>query len=257
MSLDLIKFIFAFLVGISIGSFLNVCILRWPADLSIVTPASHCPSCKTSLPWYTNIPLVSYLFLRGKCKFCQTRISPRYFFVELLTGLLFVMAVWHHSEWIFWPFDAYFLSALVITTFIDLDHWIIPDKITLPGIVIGLGSAFLLPGAEPLFHLIGAVFGGCSLLFVGWVYTKISGKDGIGGGDIKFLAMAGAFLGFPAVLIVLILSSVLGSVLGIILILAYGKGAKTAIPFGPFLAAASLITFLFGAPIWKWYFHIA
>jgi leader peptidase (prepilin peptidase)/N-methyltransferase len=156
-------------------------------------------------------------------------------------------------NWHVWPFEAYLLCSLVITVFVDLDHWIIPDKITLPGIAIGFLSSFVIPGFSWIDSLLGIIFGGGSLLFVGWAYALLTKKEGIGGGDIKYLAMAGAFLGLQDVVLILLLSSVVGSCLGLVFILTRGGNGKTAIPFGPFLAAATLIVFLFGDSIWQWY----
>lgn len=247
---------FAFAVGSCVGSFLNVCIYRMPLDLSIVAPRSFCPGCRNTIAWYYNIPLLGFLLAKAKCSQCGVKISWRYPFVELLGAIIFTGIVWREPNWWAWPFEAYLLCALVVTTFVDLDHWIIPDKITLPGIVIGFISSFFVERLTWMNSLLGILFGGGSLLFVGWLYSLLAKKDGIGGGDIKYLAMAGAFLGLPATLMILILSSVVGSIFGLIL-LVLGRGhGKTAIPFGPFLAIATLIVFLFGDPLWQWYFSL-
>lgn len=227
-----------------------------PLDLSVIAPRSFCPTCNKPIPWTRNIPLLSYFLLRGACPDCKSKISWRYPFVELLGGIIFTSIVLFEPHWQAWPFEAFLFSALVITTFVDLDHWIIPDLITLPGIVIGFISSFCVPNFHWVDSLLGIVFGGGSLLLVGWVYAMLTKKEGIGGGDVKYLAMAGAFMGIQSTVMILVLSSMLGSVLGIgLLALRRGDG-KTAIPFGPFLAAATLIVFLFGEPIWKWYFSL-
>lgn len=244
----------AFMMGASIGSFLNVCIYRMPLDLSVVAPRSYCPCCKSPIPWYRNIPIFSYLALRGKCATCKASISWRYPFIEILTGLLFVLIVARDLRWLVWPFHAYLMGALVVTTFVDLDHWIIPDKVTLPGIVIGFLGNLIILDAGWMGSLFGILFGGGSFIVVGWVYERLAKQEGIGGGDVKYLAMAGAFLGFQAALMILVISSMVGAVAGIALILAKKGGGKTAIPFGPFLTAATLIVFLFGDRIWQWYF---
>jgi len=136
-----------------IGSFLNVCIARFPENLSVVWPASRCPKCKTAIPWYCNIPVASYLALGGKCKFCKKKIAIRYLIVELLTPVLFTLIIWKASNWHYWVYDAYLMAALIIATFVDLEHWIIPDKVTLVGIPIGLLGALLLPNEVFLDHL--------------------------------------------------------------------------------------------------------
>ena len=176
--------------------------------------------------------------------------------VELLTGCLFLLVVHHSPYWQAWPFYAFLMCALLCSTFIDLEHWIIPDLITLPGIVIGLIGSLVIPGESFLLHFLGALFGGGILLFFAWAYHFFTKKEGLGGGDIKFLAMVGAFLGVQGALSTMILSSVLGSVLGIFLILFRGKGAKSAIPFGPFLALGTFCAFLFGDKFWEWYLQV-
>jgi leader peptidase (prepilin peptidase)/N-methyltransferase len=155
-----------------------------------------------------------------------------------------------------WPFQFFFLGALVACTFIDLDHWILPDKITLPGIVIGLLSSFFVPDHSFFNALMGLLFGGGILYLVAWGYLAATGKDGLGGGDIKFLAMVGAFLGPKGALLTLVFSSFVGSAVGLFLILARGKKGGTAIPFGPFLSGGALLAFFFGAPLWQWYFGL-
>lgn len=248
--------IFAAVVGLCIGSFLNVVILRLPKEKSIVFPGSHCPKCKKPLRWHHNIPVLSFLALRGRCAYCKTKISWRYPLVEIITGALFVIVVNSAVSWIAWPFFAYFMCALVVSTFVDLDHWIIPDAVTLPGTAIGLVGSLVIPEQRFLFHLVGTLVGGGILFVFAWGYERLTKKEGLGGGDIKLLAMVGAFLGVQGAFSTLILSSVAGSVIGIFLILFKGKGGKTAIPFGPFLALGALLAFLFGDAFWEWYFHI-
>lgn len=256
LEIEIAARIFIFLIGLCIGSFLNVVIHRLPLGESIVWPASRCPSCRKAIPWHQNIPVLSFLFLRAKCGQCQAPISWRYPAVEIITALLFSLAAWREPYFPAWPFQFFFLSALVACTFIDLDHWILPDKITLPGIVIGLLSAFVVPGHDILMAVIGCLLGGGILYAVAWGYLALTGKDGLGGGDIKFLAMVGAFLGPKGAFITLILSSLVGSILGLGLIFFRGKKGNTAIPFGPFLAGGSLLAFFFGEPLWQWYFGL-
>lgn len=243
-------------LGLIIGSFLNVCIYRIPEDLSVVHPRSQCVRCKKLIPWYLNIPVFSWLYLRGKCNNCDVKISIRYPLVEILTSILFVTVLFTETHWVALPFFFYFVSSLIIATFVDLDHWIIPDKITLPGIVIGLASSFLIPEHRPLDQFLGIVIGGGSLLAVGYIYLKWKNLEGIGGGDIKFLAMGGAFLGVGNIVLTLVLSSVLGAIVGTIAMLISGKGGKTAIPFGPALSLGLLISYLFGTEIIRWYLDL-
>lgn len=243
-------------VALVIGSFLNVCIGRWPLEQSVVFPGSHCPACKKPVAWFDNIPLVSYLLLRARCRTCGIKIPRRYFVVEFITPLLFLLAVWRHEDFITWPFTLYLMSSLIIATFVDLEHWIIPDLITLPGIVIGFISSFFVPYLDPLSSLAGILVGGGILFLIGYVYLRWKKVDGIGGGDIKFLAMAGAFLGFKAVLVALVLASTLGALVGIFLVWRGGKTAKAAVQFGPFLALGVFVAFLWGDQIAHWYLGI-
>lgn len=238
------------------GSFLNVVIYRMPLNKSIVRPGSCCTNCNKAIRWKHNIPLFGFIFLKGKCANCKKKISFRYPLVELLTALLFLTVLWKEPRIQLWGFQFYFMAALIASTFIDLDHWIIPDKITLTGIVLGFISSFFHQEFMWIQSLLGILFGGGILFLVGWLYQLIAKRDGIGGGDIKFLAFVGAYLGVQGALITLILSSVLGSCLGLFLILIRGKKGATAIPFGPFLSGGALIAFLFGPELWEWYFSI-
>lgn len=243
-----------FVFGAIIGSFLNVCIVRLPEERSIVTPPSHCPACRRDIAWYDNVPLVSYLFLRGRCRACGTRISPRYLAVELLTGALAV-ALWTRLG----PTAAFagyfaFAAALVTITFIDLDHRIIPDVISLPGIVVGLAISFVSPLVTPLDALLGALAGGGVLLAVAFAYQAIRGQEGMGGGDVKLLAMIGAFLGWQSVFVTLMIASLIGSLIGVGLMLYQRADTKLAIPFGPFLACGALVYLFFGDRILAFYF---
>lgn len=245
---------FVFLFGLCWGSFLNVVIHRLPEGESVVKPRSRCPKCRKQISWYQNIPVVSWIALRARCANCGARISWRYPLVELLTALLFLAAALWEPELVAWPFHFFFFAALVACTFIDIDHWILPDKITLPGIVVGLAGSLLIPHFSVLASVAGVLVGGGILYLVAWGYHAYSGNEGLGGGDIKFLAMIGAFLGAKGALATLILSSCLGSVLGIFLIVLRGKKSGTAIQFGPFLALGAVAAFFFGEPLWQWYF---
>lgn len=243
-----------FVFGAMIGSFLNVCIVRLPEERSIVRPRSHCPACGDEIAWYDNVPMLSYLLLRGRCRGCRIRISPLYPTVELLTGALAV-ALWLRLGTTL-AFAGYFAfaAALVTITFIDLDHRIIPDVISLPGIAIGLAVSFVSPLVTPVGALAGALVGGGILLAVAGAYQMIRGQEGMGGGDIKLLAMIGAFLGWQSVFVTLMLASLIGSVIGVGLMLYQRADTRLAIPFGPFLAGGALISLFFGDRILAFYF---
>lgn len=248
----------SFVLGLCIGSFLNVIIYRLPLEKSIVAPRSNCPNCSFLIPWYFNIPIFSYLILRGKCANCKTPISIRYPIVELLTGVGFFLVAYNHENIFYWPFGFFFISALISSSFIDLDHWIIPDKVTYPGMLIGLVSSLFTPQFQFIIpsligSIMGLIFGGGILLLIAWLYHKLSGNEGLGGGDIKLLAMIGAFLGVQGALITLIISSVIGSLLGIFLILLKRRDGKSAIPFGPFLSLGAVGAFFWGPILWHWY----
>jgi leader peptidase (prepilin peptidase)/N-methyltransferase len=202
MTPDLIFPLFALVTGMVVGSFLNVCICRLPRDESVVFPPSHCPQCDYLIRWYDNIPLLSYLLLRGRCRGCGTRISIQYPLVELLNGLLTLALFLRFGPTLAFLVLFLFCSALVVITFIDLEHQIIPDEISLPGIVIGFICSFFLPGHSWLNSLLGILLGGGSLLLVAYAYQWLTGKEGMGGGDIKLLAMMGAFLGWKSILFI-------------------------------------------------------
>lgn len=245
-----------FSLGAIVGSFLNVCIYRIPAGVSIVFPPSRCPACFAPLRWYHNIPILSYLFLRGKCAYCAAHISPRYPFIEMLNGLLFVLVFSRFGfSWISVVFFL-FVSALVVITFIDLDHQIIPDVISLPGIVVGFCSSFLLPWLSWQNSLYGILLGGGSLFAVATLYELLTKKEGMGGGDIKLLAMIGAFMGWKAILPIIFFSSLAGTIVGVPLMLLKGENSRFAIPFGPFLAGASIFYLLWGTTLIRWYLNL-
>lgn len=245
--------IFVFFFGAVVGSFLNVCIYRLPRRESVVFPSSRCTGCGSRIRWYDNIPVISYLVLRGRCRSCAASISLQYPVVELINGLLtfFLFLKFGLSP----TFGILFLfcSASVVITFIDLEHQIIPDVISLPGIIVGFAASFFLPWLGWQASLIGIVAGGGSLLLVAYGYELIAKKEGMGGGDIKLLAMMGAFLGWRAVLFILFASSLIGSIVGITLMLAQKKDSKLAIPFGPFLASGAILYIFFGRQIITWY----
>ena len=246
-------YLMSFVLGSVIGSFLNVCIYRIPAGESIVHPPSRCPACGSGIRWYQNVPVLSYMLLGGKCASCRIRISLRYPLVEALTGVLFVL-VFHHfglqcATLVYWLFAA----ALVTITFIDLDHQIIPDVISLPGIAVGFLCSFAVPWLSWTDSLLGILAGGGSLYLVAVVYELLTRKEGMGGGDIKLLAMIGAFLGWKAILPIIFISSFMGTLVGVPVMLLKKADGKLAIPFGPFLAAAALFYLFWGPAIINWY----
>jgi len=239
-------------LGLLIGSFLNVVICRLPTGASIAFPASHCPKCKTPIHWYDNIPLLGYLMLGGKCRACKVGISIEYPLVELANGILFGLIAWRTGFNAALPVYLALGAALLALTMIDLHHKILPDRITLPGIAIGLlASATLLPSGL-VSALIGTVVGGGLFYLI-----AVLSRGGMGGGDIKLIAMIGAFLGWQAVLLTTLLASVGGSLVGGFLMLTQGKGRKHAVPFGPFLSAAALVCLLWGGEMVDWYLRLA
>ena len=245
---------FVFVLGAIIGSFLNVCIARLPDGRSVVRPPSHCPRCQTYLAWYENIPVLSYLALAGRCRSCRVHISPVYPAVEVLTGALAVALFMRLGPTLAFAGYFAFAAALVVITFIDLDHQIIPDVISLPGIVVGLAFSLVSPLVTPLDAAIGVLVGGGTLLLVAWLYKAWRGQEGMGGGDIKLLAMIGAFLGWQSIFVTLFVGSVIGSIIGVVLMLYEGADTKLAIPFGPFLAGGALVYLFWGDRILAYYF---
>ena len=248
--------IIAAIFGALVGSFLNVVILRLPQEgASVVFPASHCPKCKTPLYWYENIPIISYLFLGGKCRTCKIHISIQYPLVEATMAALsfFLMARFGLT----FSFLGYFLfsAALLIVIVIDLYHQIIPDVISLPGIIIGFLFSFINPDVNWLDSLIGILCGGGILYAIAWGYYLIRKQDGMGGGDIKLLAALGAWLGYQSLLFIIFFSSLTGAIVGIVVLKLQKSGANTRIPFGPFLSVAALIYLFFGTTI-QYYFGL-
>jgi leader peptidase (prepilin peptidase)/N-methyltransferase len=251
-----ILFFIVFLLGSLIGSFLNVCIYRLPRNLSVIFPPSRCPSCNIPIKAYDNIPLLSFLLLGGKCRYCKTKISLRYPLVEALNALMYVLVLWRFGFGWHMPVLFAFCSAMIVITFIDLDFQIIPDTITLPGIPIGvIAASLVLPDPfdrSSILGLSGALIG----LFTGgaiFYAIAVLSRGGMGGGDIKMMAMVGAFMGWKSTLLTTFAGSLLGSCVGIFLMVVKGKGRKTKIPFGPFLAAGTLISLFYGQEILSLY----
>lgn len=212
--------------------------------MSIVSPASHCPGCGHPIRFYDNIPLVSYLILRGRCRACGARISIRYPFVEGLTALMALLLFWKFGLTLKFLAAFIFVSALILITFIDIDHQIIPDIITLPGIPICFCMAIFIMKLPFMEALLGVLVGGGSLYLIAVVYELVTKREGMGGGDIKLLALLGAFLGWKSLLFILLVSSLVGAVVGISVMMVKGGDMKYAVPFGPFLSFAAA-TYLF------------
>ncbi len=254
MSADGLTALFSFLFGLVLGSFLNVCIERLPKGRSVVRPASACPECGSAIRFYDNIPLLSYLVLRGRCRSCGRVISPRYPLVELITGLLSVALIAEYGAGPSFLFYLGFVSVLIVVSFIDLRHQIIPDVLSIPGVLTGLAFS-LTPWGGPAWPeaLVGAVAGGGFLLAVALVFERLTGKEGMGFGDVKLLAMIGAWLGWRALPFVVLISSLAGILIGGGALLLARRGLRVRIPFGPFLALGSLIHFFFGRELLQFY----
>lgn len=245
-----------FILGAIFGSFANVVILRLPKGINIALPASHCYSCKQAIRFYDNIPILSWFILRGKCRNCQAPFSFRYCFVEILTGVLFAAAFLKLGwSWLLLEVLVLFFG-LVVVSFIDLDHFIIPDKISLPGIAIGLLGGVLNPERAFWDALLGMILGGGFLWAIAYVYYLLKKEEGMGGGDIKLLAWIGAILGWKSIPFIILGSSILGSLVGVFLIWKHKGSLKTVIPFGPYIALAAILYLLIGQEIARWYINV-
>ena len=261
---------FVFIFGLLFGSFLNVCIYRLPRDESIAFPPSHCTNCSTPIKFYQNIPVISYLLLGGKCSSCKEPISVIYPVVELFTAVLVTLLFYKYGVTIETFVYVILALSLIVISFIDLEHFIIPNVITLPGIIIGLAYNLLItdwgfllkiiPGLDfgnifyiapripALNSVFGIIIGGGTLLLIAYLYKIIRKREGMGMGDVKLLAMLGAFLGINGVFFIILVSSLVGSVIGITLILIQRGNMKLALPYGPFISFAAVL-FLFTGPI--------
>ncbi len=274
---------FASLMGAFIASFLNVCIWRIPREESVVYPPSHCPNCNAPIRWYQNIPIVSWCCLRGRCANCKKPISVRYAIVELLGGILFLMA---YLQWgmpfflggqpvlglqplaTLWSVPVYWLvfAGLILGAFIDLDHFYLPDRVTIGGMILGVPLSYFVPELQgekvqltALCWSVGGLVSGFGFLwFIGFTFSKILKKDALGFGDVKLIGAVGAFFGPVAVLFTIIVSSFVGGIVGVTMILR-GKarlGGFTAVPFGPFLALGAVVWMFWGPGIVNWYLRL-
>lgn len=260
MPSEMLVKIYIFIMGLIIGSFLNVCIYRLPKNKSIVSPPSHCPNCKKAILWYDNIPLLSYLVLGGKCRFCKVKISPRYFLVEALTGIAALLLFIGFG--LTPKFFAYSVLTfgLIVATFVDFEIQEIPDQISIGGAITGLVVAFAFPSifdtssrlSSLLASFLGAFAGGLSIYLMG-VFGKMAfKKEAMGGGDVKLMAMIGAFLGWREVLVVFFMAPFFGGIAGLILKL---KDGRDIIPYGPYLSLAALVTIFFGNRILNFFLY--
>jgi leader peptidase (prepilin peptidase) / N-methyltransferase len=274
-----VGYIIAGVFGAIIGSFLNVVIHRVPLEESIVFPNSRCPACGAVIAFYDNIPVLSYVALRAKCRSCKEHISFRYPAVELLTAALFVGVAWHDGFSVALPFDLVFASALLSLVFIDAEHMILPNVITYPGIVFALVTRIAVPllTGRPHFDdvpslsqgaladmpiwvvslagaLVGALIGGGSLWLMGWTWEKLRGIEAMGLGDVKMMFMVGAYLGWRLTILTIFVGVLSGSVIGILLMARQRqRNMQMLLPFGVFLGLGAIAALLFGAPLVEWY----
>lgn len=266
------------LFGLAIGSFLNVCIARLPLEESVSHPRSRCPQCKKLISWYDNIPVLSYLMLGARCRNCKKSISIRYPAIELLAGIVSVLLYFRYGLSVEWGVFFAFSAALITLAFIDIDHRILPDVITLNGIWLGVVASVVL--ATPsgfvgsllvnfgyigvdrrwislIASIAGIVAGGGLLWGVAEVFFRVRGVEGMGFGDVKMMAMAGAFLGLPLTLLTIMMGSILGALIGGVLIKFGGKNRDYELPFGTFLSLAGIVALLYGDTMIHWYVRYA
>lgn len=250
---DWIQQVFVFILGCCLGSFFNVVIYRLPAKLSIVQPGSHCPQCSRPIAFYDNIPLISYLILMGKCRHCRAPISFRYPMVEALTGTIALLLFQQYGFSMQLLGESIFVSLLILIAFIDLDTFTIPNILSLPGIAAGLAFSFLTPRLSWQDSLLGILLGGGFLYAVAVAYQFFRRQEGLGGGDIKLLAMIGAFLGSAGVLFTIMLASVVGAMAGIAVMRRTRAGLTAMVPFGPFLSLGAICYLVWGQSLVHWY----
>ena len=251
MTVDWLTLLFAGVFGAAIGSFLHVCIDRLPRQISIVTPPSACPNCGRRLAWYENVPLVAYVALGGRCRSCRAAIGARYVLLELITAAIFVLETWYFGLGLLLASRLVLSSALIVLFAIDLEHHLLPNAITLPG--IGVGLLFGLAMGVWADALLGILLGGGSLLALFYAWLWLRHEEALGMGDPKMLAMIGAFLGWRMTLLTLILGSFSGSIVGVGLLISGRGHRKSMLPFGCFLAIGAAIAATAGPAILDWY----
>src|SRR5436190_13802658 len=274
-----VSYTFIGVLGALIGSFLNVVIHRLPREESVVFPNSRCPSCGAVIAFYDNVPVLSYVALRGRCRSCKEHISARYPAVELLTAFIFVAVAWHDGLTLILPFDLLFASAILALIFIDSEQMLLPNAITYPGIALALVTRLVIPyltgrpyfddleslhtgvfAGIPLWAVsiigsgIGALVGGGSLWLMGWTWEKLRGIEAMGLGDVKMMFMVGAYLGWRLTIVTIFVGVLSGSVIGILLMLKQRqRNMQMLLPFGVFLGLGAVAALLFGAPLVEWY----
>lgn len=249
--------VLAFILGLAVGSFLNVVRYRLPRNLNLVSGRSACPGCGRTISWYDNVPIVSFIVLAGKCRQCGWRIPLTYPVIEIATGVAFLLVWLLAAPREIAPFLV-LASLLIACAGIDFDLRIIPDKLTVLGVVLGLAFSLTLLRqgtiGSSLFHsALGIAVGGGSLLAIALIYKALRKIEGMGGGDIKLMAMVGAFLGWQQALLTIFIGAALGAIVGVILIARSGKGLKTSVPFGVFLCPAAIVVMLWGGHFLRWY----
>ena len=244
------------LLGAIVGSFLNVVIWRVPRGQSVWHPRSRCTKCSEPVAPWDNVPVLSWLLLRGKCRKCRAPISARYPAIEAVTALLWAVTGWLVQEPLALAFTLLFVSAMIVITFIDFDHMIIPDRITIPGMAIGLAAAFLGGAVDPVQALVGMLAGGGGLLALAVAYRAATGRDGLGGGDIKLLGMVGAFLGPVGAFLTILVGSVAGTLFACGLMLGRGASRTAELPFGTFLAPGAVLVLFLGTRIVEMYWGL-
>lgn len=250
--IDVFSLVTAAAFGAIVGSFLNVCTYRLPRDRSVVWPASACPRCGRPLAWYENIPMVSYLALGGRCRTCRGPIAARYPIVEALTAVMFALAWWHYGPGALFASRMVLGCALIVLFAIDLEHHLLPNVVTLPGIVAGFAFSLV---TEPgwFASLAGILLGGGALFGIAEAYYRVRHEEGLGMGDVKMLGMIGAFLGWKLMIVALMVASLSGSIIGVLLIITKRGTMKYALPFGTFLAIGAASAATFGSALLDWY----
>ncbi len=254
MDLNLLLGVFIFIFGAMVGSFLNVCIVRLPLEKSIVFPGSHCVACRASIQWYDNIPLISWLLLGGRCRACRAKISFRYWLVELLTGVIFFLFYRHYGiQPVLWPYLV-MVSGFIVATFVDFEHRIIPDEVSIGGMIAGVVFSVIVPQLQgthspflgAAFSLLGVLVGGGSIYLMGMIGDFVFKKETMGGGDVKLLGMVGAFMGWKLALLTFFLAPFFGAVFGIVEKI---RTKDSTIAYGPFLIMGALVSLFWGDKI--------
>jgi len=254
MELNTLLGIFIFIIGAMTGSFLNVCIVRLPLEKSIVFPGSHCVACRTPIAWYDNIPLISWLLLGGRCRACKQKISFRYWFVELLTGVTFYLFYRHYGiQPILWPYLV-MVSGFIVATFVDFEHRIIPDEVSIGGMIAGVVLSLIVPQLHGTyspflgvgFSLLGLLVGGGCIYLMGMIGDFVFKKETMGGGDVKLMGMVGAFMGWKFALLTFFLAPFFGAGFGIVEKI---RTKDSTIAYGPFLIMGALVSLFWGDKI--------